>query len=552
VLAMLQARLSRLDPGARRVLRAASVFGVTFWRGGVDALVGRSRTAEQVDEALRVLTEAELIVRHESSRFTGEVEYAFRHALMRDAAYSMLSDEDRAAAHCAAGRYLEAAGEGDPMVLGEHYARGQDAARAGRHYARAAEQAHVTGDASAVIALAEKALEQELAAPARAMMLALIAEEHGWRSDFRRAFEVSEEVRRLSAPGSLPWATAVAPGLFGARVTGQRDAANALLEQLCEVRPEPSAFAKVAFGMQTGSYWCTLDAQVELGARLVERQRELVEPLASEEPLAYGWNCVTRSLFNAIADEGPAAARSFGATGREVFQALGHRRGELAAEVFIGKALFLLGQMEEAEQTLRRTFVAGVAYGPIEMDRIPWFIEVLLARGAVEEAERTAQEALGPLARRHEIEVVYEGALRAGYANVLCQQGELERAEGEARAACELLGLLNGPRLWGLATLGAIVLRRGGAEEALRLADEVLAAHEALRFFGPSLGRAWLLRAEALRALGDSGGSRAALEAGRGALMSRATRIGDEGLRRGFLRGVSDHARLLDLAEAAG
>ena len=38
VLTMVQARLEALEPEARRVLRAASVFGQTFWRGGVVTL----------------------------------------------------------------------------------------------------------------------------------------------------------------------------------------------------------------------------------------------------------------------------------------------------------------------------------------------------------------------------------------------------------------------------------------------------------------------------------------------------------------------------------
>src|SRR5262249_20771146 len=40
VLAMVEARLERLDPEARRVLRAASIFGRTFSRSGVLALLG--------------------------------------------------------------------------------------------------------------------------------------------------------------------------------------------------------------------------------------------------------------------------------------------------------------------------------------------------------------------------------------------------------------------------------------------------------------------------------------------------------------------------------
>ena len=46
VLAVVSARIDRLDAGARRVLRAASVFGQQFWRGAVVSLVGAQRAAE--------------------------------------------------------------------------------------------------------------------------------------------------------------------------------------------------------------------------------------------------------------------------------------------------------------------------------------------------------------------------------------------------------------------------------------------------------------------------------------------------------------------------
>ena len=40
MLALVQSRLERLDGDARHMLRAASVFGQQFWRGGVIELVG--------------------------------------------------------------------------------------------------------------------------------------------------------------------------------------------------------------------------------------------------------------------------------------------------------------------------------------------------------------------------------------------------------------------------------------------------------------------------------------------------------------------------------
>src|SRR5258708_7784329 len=52
VLAMVQARLEALGAEARRVLRAASVFGEIFWSGGVPALLGEEGDAGQVAHCL--------------------------------------------------------------------------------------------------------------------------------------------------------------------------------------------------------------------------------------------------------------------------------------------------------------------------------------------------------------------------------------------------------------------------------------------------------------------------------------------------------------------
>src|SRR5213075_820205 len=52
VLGMVQARLDALGPDARRVLRAGSVFGATFWRGGVEALLGHTPDLDGVLERL--------------------------------------------------------------------------------------------------------------------------------------------------------------------------------------------------------------------------------------------------------------------------------------------------------------------------------------------------------------------------------------------------------------------------------------------------------------------------------------------------------------------
>jgi hypothetical protein len=119
VLAMVQARIEKFDPAARRVLRAASVFGDTFWRGGVEALLGAGDTAAWLAE----LVEQDVIATRDAGRFPAEAEYRFRNTLVREAAYEMLTEGDRVAGHWLAGQWLEQAGETDAAILSEHFAR---------------------------------------------------------------------------------------------------------------------------------------------------------------------------------------------------------------------------------------------------------------------------------------------------------------------------------------------------------------------------------------------------------------------------------------------
>jgi serine/threonine protein kinase len=92
VLAMTEARLESLDPEARRVLRAASIFGQSFWTRGIAALLGGSDRTEPVTEWLRTLAEREYVAKRPDSRLPAEEEMFFRHALLREAAYAMLTE----------------------------------------------------------------------------------------------------------------------------------------------------------------------------------------------------------------------------------------------------------------------------------------------------------------------------------------------------------------------------------------------------------------------------------------------------------------------------
>jgi len=138
---MVQARLDVLGADARRVLRAASVFGETFWSGGVAALMGNDAKALDVPAHLARLAAEEIVTRRAVSKVAGEAEYAFRHALVCDAAHAMLTEQDSSLAHRLAGAWLEQTGEADQAVLAEHFDKGAAPERALGFFRRAAEQA---------------------------------------------------------------------------------------------------------------------------------------------------------------------------------------------------------------------------------------------------------------------------------------------------------------------------------------------------------------------------------------------------------------------------
>jgi tetratricopeptide (TPR) repeat protein len=159
VLAMVQSRLEALDAHARRFLRAASVFGEVFRADGALAIADASGIdAPQI--VLSRLVESEVVTRRSGGHAGLAGEYAFRHALVREAAYAMLSDEERTRAHARAARWLEQAGEKDGLLLAQHHDRGGEPGRAARWWGVAARQALDRNDFEAALVRAQWAMDR--------------------------------------------------------------------------------------------------------------------------------------------------------------------------------------------------------------------------------------------------------------------------------------------------------------------------------------------------------------------------------------------------------
>ena len=121
VLAIVEARLEELEPDARLLLRAASIFGMTFWKGGVLALLGEAASAADVSARLAGLEQQKLVARSSGSRVSSEEEWTFQQAAFREAAHAMLTDADASLGHRLAGDWLERMGEPSAFVLANHF-----------------------------------------------------------------------------------------------------------------------------------------------------------------------------------------------------------------------------------------------------------------------------------------------------------------------------------------------------------------------------------------------------------------------------------------------
>ena len=102
---LIATRLDGLPADEKAVMQDAAVVGRVFWSGAVATLGGR--TPDQVRDALGRLRVKELVLHIDPPSLSGELEFTFRHALIRDGAYESLPKSLRAAKHEQVARWAQ-------------------------------------------------------------------------------------------------------------------------------------------------------------------------------------------------------------------------------------------------------------------------------------------------------------------------------------------------------------------------------------------------------------------------------------------------------------
>jgi class 3 adenylate cyclase/tetratricopeptide (TPR) repeat protein len=126
---LISARLDALTRAEKELLQDAAVVGKVFWPG---ALSDGGRDAAALDDSLRALERKEFIRRERRSAVEGELQYAFRHVLVRDVAYAQIPRAGRAERHEHVAAWIErrVRGEDAAELLAHHYSSALEYSRA--------------------------------------------------------------------------------------------------------------------------------------------------------------------------------------------------------------------------------------------------------------------------------------------------------------------------------------------------------------------------------------------------------------------------------------
>ena len=363
VLGMVQARLDAEGGEARRVLRAAAVFGERFSRAAVAALLGGEAHLPEISDAIERLAARELVARAATADGGADAEFSFAHALVREAAYAMLTDEDRVLGHRLAGAWLEQAGSADAMAIAQHFGRGEEPLRAVPWYERAAAAALRASDLVAAIERAQAGIASGATGELAGQLRLIQAEGHVWRGELAEA-----EARALEAAAALPagsavWLRAQGQAVIAAGKHGRLDAVETQVKLVSETPRAPDAGARNAqiICLSWAANYLVFGGRNDIADNLIGRVAALAQGEAVDPQALALVHQVRAARASAAGDLGRCLVGLESAL--RAFEQASDLRNACAVRTNLGYLYCELGDFRRAEAALQQALVAADRMG---------------------------------------------------------------------------------------------------------------------------------------------------------------------------------------------
>ena len=449
---ILTARIDRLPHAAKRVLQAAAVIGKAFSRPLLERVVAagdRPLESGEIDGALAVLCDAEFVF--EQAIYPVQ-EYAFKHALTLEVAYSTQLVDRRRPLHAATARALvEAAGQKvdeHAALIGRQFEAAEEWLQAARWYAQAAEwmmRGDVVGamqhfrtahDLIGRVPESEEGNRIDLQTCMRILDLGarvgLELREQG--HVFERGISLAKQLGDQETAAVMESLRTVADWSSGRPVSG------APLEVTAASDPE-RVFQIAVTGIGTAMLGGTLAqalAASDDAMELIERRPELLSTMTAGLSLV-GLRSIVLALRGRLDEAEDLSSRAL-----EAARAAGHVELEGIANAWRSTALLARGHVQEALRHARRDFeIVEKPGSPLSRAGARMSCASVGSFLALwPETERWGQEGV-EIIREHHVAMLYEPFLLTFWAEALASRGESERAQeviGEAITKAQSLG----------------------------------------------------------------------------------------------------------------
>lgn len=491
---LLQARLDDLDPDAKRVAQLAAVIGRTF----STRLLNRIGPDVMVDRSLAVL-EAEGFI---APRPVGpEPSYAFRHALLQEAAYQVQLMAQRRSLHGVVGEAIEDlyAGRLEEFVdvLAFHYDRSEFDDKAVTWLTKA-------GDRAKRLFANDEAIQHLSRAAERARrngglndrlprILVELADVQDLVGNYDPALDLYSELRRDTHD--------VRAWRGFASVLRKRGKYAEALASIEEALLSEALKGEDLLPLKMEQGW-TLAASRRLSEAVEVLRRALEDAARRRDPLV---GQLLLQLARVEAEIGEfEAALEHALRARSIFEELEELRGLAAATRALGGAYYRLDRFDEAEEVLRRALQLAERVGSVEevAASLVNLGMVELRRGALDEAIAYDRRAIAEVDR-----IGHQSGRANAYANLaekLMHKGQYEEASAYCDKAIELAREIGRP-LWvgdATETRARILLRQGQIAEAAAKAEEAAAIFLDIGA-APRAAKAYALAGEAWELAGN-------------------------------------------------
>ena len=541
-----QARLDKLAPDEKDLLKRASVLGQRFWLGALKAL-GEPLAAR----LLAGLSQRELVVKGTDSRLEGCEEWRFRQPIVYEVCRGLLTPSQRQALHKAAASWLSRRADAQPEAVAAHFEEANEASRALLWWMRAMHAAHERGDSRSVTRFGREvlALADTASVPIDEIfnIHLLRSEAWFWLADRVAMDEELNAASQLAEQHGDTLSAAAAAQLqrwraLHAQRSGRLERALYAAEEAARLADQAATIdLRVQTRASLSELHATsgdLDKAAEVAAEALEIAKQGDGPMVRAT--------AARALAHIEAQRGnPSMALVYFKMARDICMSVGGLREAALNSIGVGSTVAALGDYEQAATILSKTLTTAQSLG---LSNVTGWVNhhlglVLHRLGKVDEALRLEEEAIS-VARELDDARLSTAALQ--YRSIML------RHRGDSVEALQSLDLAierdahHNTRAFeqqGHTLRAQTLVALGRFDEALTEVEQA-STTDARGGLGANMVDLLLARHDALLALDQKQAAAAALQRAKRWLDEMLANITSDKFRRTFTTQVPSHARL--------